>query len=222
MLYDTHKRYGQVAGIVMLPVAVGAGVMEVGSVELSESFGGGSFVNILTMLAYVFIALKGSVFGAGFPDLDSPGSKPAQNYKLLAKLFRLFGVKHRGKFSHDILTQSVLWGIVYGTVIFVGDVYVVGEVEMFILSVVKVYVFFAYVGVLSHLIADAMTVEGVWFAGKIKVRFMPVFIRKVGVGSWKPFKSWFTTSSVWNDINYKVMTFMVPVSAVVVTVMFLG
>lgn len=208
MLYETHKRYGQVAGLVMLPVAVSTGI-----VDLDMNFGFEGFVSeVLVVLFYAFIALKASMFGAEFPDLDSPGSTPSRKHKILSSMFKISGVKHRGKFSHDFVSQTILWGIIYGLVSYVGSTYAVNEIGLFILSAVKVYVFFTFIGVLSHLIADAMTVDGVWFLWMFKVRFMPVFIRKFGVGSWKPFKTWFTTGSEWNHINYVGMSIILPVA----------
>lgn len=208
MLYDTHKRYGQVAGITMLPVAASLGVLELdlGMVSGVES----SAMNIIALLFYGVIALFASMFGAEFPDLDSPGSKPAQKHKILAFLFKSFGVKHRGKFSHDFISQTILWGAIYAGLMFIEVSFVTTSVELFVLSIVKVYIFFTYVGVLSHLIADAMTVDGVWLFWIFKVRFMPIFIRKFNLFGWKPFKTWFTTGSAWNDINYKFMTCLIP------------
>jgi membrane-bound metal-dependent hydrolase YbcI (DUF457 family) len=212
MLYDTHKRYGQVAGIAMMPVAASLGVLELdlGMVNGVES----SLMNIGALLFYGVVALMASMFGAEFPDLDSPGSKPAQKHKILAFLFRTLGVKHRGKFSHDFVSQTILWGLIYTGLLFVEVSLATTSVELFVLSLAKVYVFFTFVGVLSHLFADAMTVDGVWFLWVFKIRFMPVFIRKVGIGSFRPFKTWFTTGSAWNDINYKFMTLLIPFVAI--------
>lgn len=210
MLYDTHKRYGQVAGLMMLPVAANLGVTEVNGDNGYYFSGDSMLMNILTMGMYIFVALKASMFGAEFPDIDSPESKPASKHKILAFLFKMFGVKHRGKFSHDFLTQTLLWGFVYMAVAFVGKGLFQNELGGFIVSLAKVYVFFTYVGVLSHLVADAMTTEGVWFAWKFKVKFMPVWIRKISIFGWRPFKTWFTTASVWNDMNYRFMTVMIP------------
>lgn len=212
MLYDTHKRYGQVAGLVALPVVAGSGMVDF-------SFDGfvandSVILTVAALALFVLVALQSSMFGAEFPDIDSKGSIPAQNHRLLALIFRACGVKHRGKFSHDFLTQTVLWGVAFVGLLVVEELYVVNETELFVFAMLKTFVVFTWVGVMSHLIADAMTVDGVWFAGRIKVRFMPVAIRKVEVFGFKPFKTWFATASIWNEMNYKFMTVMIPVAGI--------
>ena len=217
MLYDTHKRYGQVAGILALPVVVESGLVDYKKSVVDQFVGfDATIVGYVVMALMLFIAYKAVLFGAEFPDIDSPGSKAAQRNKMLSHVFKAFGVKHRGKFSHDILVQTVLWTSMYFGLVYAGSNLVESTLTLVGIELLKVFVVFTWVGVMSHLIADAMTVDGVWFALVFKVRFMPVFIRKINVLGWKPFKNWFTTASSWNDMNYKFMTVMIPVSTLVV------
>lgn len=205
MLYNTHKRYGQVAGLVSLPLANEIGLLN------TSVFGNGLMADTLGLIGLCAVGLYGATFGAEFPDLDSPTSKPAQKHKILSGVFRACGVKHRGKFSHDILVQTGFWAMIFFLITWLNaNVVFAGSEIGFVLA--QVFVGFTYVGVLSHLLGDALTVDGVWFAGFIKVRLMPIFVRKIGFGNWKPFKTFFTTGSAWNDINYKVMTFMLPIA----------
>lgn len=217
MLYDTHKRYGQVAGILAVPVAVESGLVNYTDVVASQFVGmDASIMKYVVIAVMLLIAYRSVLFGAEFPDIDSPGSKAAQRNRLLSYVFKAFGVKHRGKFSHDFVVQTVMWASMYYGLVYAGSNMVESALVLVGIELLKVFVVFTWVGVMSHLIADAMTVDGVWFAGVIKVRFMPVFVRKINVLGWKPFKNWFTTASTWNDMNYKFMTVMIPVSVIVV------
>lgn len=203
MLYDTHKRYGQAFGLATMPLMNEVGVLN------SDGLGMG----VVGLVGLCGVAFYGSMFGAKFPDFDSPTSRAASEHKIISGLFRAFGVKHRGKFSHDLLVQTILWVLLY---VLVGTLdshfSFVGSEQLF--TVLSVFVAFSYVGVVSHLFADSITVEGVWFAGIIKIRLMPVWIRHFGLGKFKPFRKAFTTASEWNNVNYKVMSFLVPILVV--------
>lgn len=221
MLYDTHKRYGQVFGMLALPVAAKAGMIDFSITEGMSGDIGQVAMNVMVFVAYIVVALKASMFGAEFPDLDSPGSTPSKHHPILSKLFKLAGVKHRGKFSHDFGSQLLLWGSIYGVVSFVA-MSATTPIELAVMSFVKLYVAFTFVGVVSHLFADALTVDGVWVLWSVKIRFMPVFLRKINVFGWKPCKTWFTTASAWNGANYQLMTLGVYVSAVYVVATMFG
>lgn len=215
MMYDTHKRYGQVAGIVALPVAVNYGVVDFGGVtsgSMVDMMSSGMVMAVITLI----VAFFGVKFGAEFPDIDSYNSKAAKHHRILREVFKAAGVKHRGRFTHDFVVQTAMWAAIYYGVTLLGDVAVGSALFVTIVAMMKVYVFFTFVGVMSHLVADAMTVDGVWFGLVIKVRFMPVFIKHVNILGWKPFKKWFTAGSAWNDMNYRFMTLMIPVAAVFV------
>lgn len=106
MLYPTHKRYGIFFGLMTFPIGVGLGVVPVltGAMRASD---------VAMVLICSYMAMRGAIFGAEFPDIDSPGSIPAQKHPVIKKIFRFFGVKHRGKFSHDVFSQTMLFGSVY-------------------------------------------------------------------------------------------------------------
>ncbi|MBT3405949.1 metal-dependent hydrolase [Candidatus Woesearchaeota archaeon] len=77
-----------------------------------------------------------AMFCSALPDIDHPDSKIGKNVKIIAFLF-----EHRG-FFHSI------WALLL--VFF-----------LFSLTLGKVYVFAALIGYISHLLADAMTKEGI-------------------------------------------------------------
>lgn len=221
MLYPTHKRYGQAYAFLGIPVMIGLGYFP--TVDLSNGIGS-SLGNILVVLLYIFIAYKGSLFGAEFPDIDSPGSIPARKHFILQKIFKFFKVKHRGKFSHDFTSLAILFGSLYllvdkglGLIMEMFLLSGVGNSELtpliallssdgLILSLIKTYIIFVWIGAYSHLIADATTKQGVWFLWRFRIHIIPVFITKWGIGSWRPFKRAFLTGSKWEDLNRYIMT----------------
>lgn len=225
MLYPTHKRYGQVFGLASIPLAVHMGMIP--SVNLQDDVGKviGDFI---VVMMYVMVAYRGALFGAEFPDIDSPGSIPARKHFIIQKWFRLFGVKHRGKFSHDFVSLGLLFlGIYFGLEYGMGALMQwlldrgLGNSELtplvalltsegLLLELMKVYVLFILVGAYSHLIADASTKEGVWFLWKIRIHIVPVFITRWRIGGWQPFKNAFRTGSSWEDFNWKLMTGLLP------------
>lgn len=59
------------------------------------------------------IGMMGALFGSRFPDIDSPSSIPARRHPIIQKIFVAFGVKHRGKFSHDFASIGIFFGVIY-------------------------------------------------------------------------------------------------------------
>lgn len=137
MLYRTHKRYGILSGILTIPLMVTMGMVPVISRETMN------LTTILNVALAIYIGLRGASFGSEFCDCDSyggvqhdkkgnpivddfgnvkvsKGSIPTQKHPLISKTFKAFGVKHRGKFSHDLFFQGVFWGIIYLIVYWVG------------------------------------------------------------------------------------------------------
>lgn len=129
MLYHTHQKFGLLSGIVGIPLTIGVGVIP----KINDGL---EWTSLILVLLSIYIAIRGALFGAEFPDCDSyggvvkdedgrpkldefgqikktKGSIPAQKHPLIAKVFKFFGVKHRGLFSHDYLTQTGLWIGVY-------------------------------------------------------------------------------------------------------------
>lgn len=199
MLYNTHKKYGQVFGFVAMPLLVAN--------ELTVDT-----TSVMGMVAYVATAYTGAKFGAEFPDIDSATSKPAKKHPIIRKAFKSFGVKHRGKFSHDLVVQAIFWSILISLIN--APQFEMGMMT-FVQSLVSTYAMFAAVGVFSHLVADAMTVDGITI-GFVPFKFMPTFIRKVNILGFKPFKKAFTTASAWNDMHYRFLSVVFPLIACVV------
>lgn len=119
MLYKTHQRYGQLSGLIGIPVAVSVGMIP--AVSAGLRFQDATLIG-LTLVT----AMLGATFGAEFPDCDSyggmitkgdkagtksKGSIPAQKHPIISKTFRFFKVKHRGKFSHDFISIGLFFGI---------------------------------------------------------------------------------------------------------------
>lgn len=223
MLYPTHKKYGQVYGLLAIPLAVSFGLIpEVNLGDSSSQIVGDA---ILAMI-YMWVAYSAALFGAEFPDIDSPGSIPAQRHPILKMMFKYGGVKHRGKFSHDFTSLGLLFGGMY----FLADGVIGGVMKTFlengvgnselapvvammgpgglILSLMKVYILFTLVGAYSHLIADASTKQGVWILWKFPIHIVPVFLTKIEIGGNRPFAKIFNTGTAWEMFNRKLMTYV--------------
>lgn len=199
MLYNTHKKYGQVFGLAAMPF-------------LATSEFTVDTTSVVGMVAYVAAAYTGAKFGAEFPDIDSATSKPAKKHPIIRKIFKACGVKHRGKFSHDLVVQAIFWAMLIS---FINTPQFEMDMMTFVQSLVSTYAVFTAVGVLSHLVADAMTVDGITIAF-IPFKFMPTFIRNVNILGFKPFKKAFTTASAWNDMHYRFLSVVFPLVGLVV------
>lgn len=238
MLYPTHQKYGQVYGLV--GASVGATMGLIPSVDYGNGFGNMAGSLIMSVL-YVAVCYKASIFGSEFPDIDSPGSIPARKHDLIQKLFKLFHVKHRGKFSHDFASLLIVFGSLYFILeLLVGPSmsYIlsqgVGNSEItpfiallssggFLLSLAKTYVVFCLVGAYSHLIADASTKQGVWLFWSIKIHIVPVFITRIRIGDKTPFSTIFNTGTGWEMLNRNAMTYVfLPISIILVILTIFG
>lgn len=102
MLYKTHKKFGYTFGFAALTLSFINGWV----VSLSQV---GRFYEKAMVFIIVYTAIRGAVFGSGFPDIDSPGSVPARHYPFLRRVFKLLNIKHRGPVSHDYVTVTVLF-----------------------------------------------------------------------------------------------------------------
>lgn len=114
MLYPTHKRYGILFGFLTFPVGVAIGLVP----TLTETMRA-SDLTLVVMCCYM--AMRGALFGARFPDIDTPNSRPAKKHPIIRKIFAFFHLKHRGKFSHDLATQTAFWGIILFFVSHISD-----------------------------------------------------------------------------------------------------
>lgn len=106
MLYKTHKKFGYVFGLIALVLSFLNGWM----VTFAMARG---FQDKILIFFLVYIAIRGAVFGASFPDIDSPGSVPARHYPFLRRVFNVLKIKHRGKVSHDFISVTVIFALVY-------------------------------------------------------------------------------------------------------------
>lgn len=119
MLYPTHRRLGIQFGEGLAVIAISSGL-----------FSALSFKSLPLILLGMGLAISGSLFGAEYPDIDSPKSIPAQRHPIWRMIFQFFHVHHRGKFSHSILSQTLLWGIIWiGMLFFVQDPIIAGHIN---------------------------------------------------------------------------------------------
>lgn len=129
MLYPTHKKFGYLFGLTGLVIAFLNGwLLSMASVS--------GFGNKVYVFAVVYIAIRGAVFGASYPDIDSPGSVPARHYPFIRRLFKLFNVKHRGKFSHDYIVVTLTFTVIY---IILSTLIKMGQYTSYISMVLAIY-----------------------------------------------------------------------------------
>ena len=108
MLYRTHKKFGYTFGFAALILSFINGWM----VAFNQV---GGFYDKAMVFILAYTAIRGAVFGSGFPDIDSPGSVPARHYPFLRRVFKLLNIKHRGPVSHDYVTVTVIFiGLYFG------------------------------------------------------------------------------------------------------------
>lgn len=244
MLHPTHHRYGQVFGFGGAAVAATLGYIP--TVDLTGNFAGATG-SALVALLFILVCYHASVFGSEYPDIDSPGSIPARKHFFLQKMFKLFKVKHRGKYSHDFISLLLTFGSIYLFLSFVfgpimhqlllsgvGDKQLTPLVALLssdlstgedglLLQLLKCYALFALIGSYSHLIADASTKQGVWLLWSIKIHIVPVFITKIKIGGEEPFREIFNTGTGWEMLNRNALTYVaLPLSILFCLVTFLG
>lgn len=232
MLYPTHKRYGQVFGLTGIAIGASLGLLPVVNISEMNSLGEMSGEIIVSGL-FMYACYQGALFGAEFPDIDSPGSIPARKHYFIRQLFKAFQVNHRGKFSHDFISLLILFGGIYLSLllglgpIMEGLLYAgVGNSELtplialfsnggLLLNLALSYTVFALIGAYSHLIADASTKQGVWLFWSIKIHIVPVFITKWSFGGKKPFEKIFNTGTGWEMLNRNLYTYiLLPISGI--------
>lgn len=105
MLYKTHKKFAQLFGVVGLTTAFSSALMP--TFNWGYSISDNILVGTLIIMGY-----SAATFGGEFPDIDSPTSVPARRYPTIRRIFNAFGVKHRGKFSHDYISLAILFGTI--------------------------------------------------------------------------------------------------------------
>lgn len=105
MLYKTHKKFAQLFGVAGLATAFSSSLIP----TFDWSYGVTDNILVGTL---ILVGYSASTFGGEFPDIDSATSVPARRYPMLRNLFTLFGVRHRGKFSHDYITIALLFSAI--------------------------------------------------------------------------------------------------------------
>lgn len=128
MLFPTHKRAGIAFGAASSLAIIGAGIY---ANQMSDKD------LVLNTAVCTLLIIKGGMFGAEFPDCDSPRSLPTQHYPWINYIFRLCHVNHRGKFSHSILSATLFWSalaVLMSSLVMIGskDGNLVLLVQMFI------------------------------------------------------------------------------------------
>lgn len=114
LLYPTHKKFGIYWGLLMIPIAVMIGLIPSISADMRKT-------DLVLLVVSVYMGMRGALFGSRFPDIDSPSSIPAKKHPYIHKIFQKFGVKHRGKYSHDFASIGLTFLILYILVAFGGE-----------------------------------------------------------------------------------------------------
>ena len=162
MLYPTHQRFGILWGLVALPIGVFLGLIPILSFDMSST-------EMIMVIICGFIGMRGSLFGAEFPDIDSPSSIPRKKHPLIGSIFDACGVKHRGIYSHDFVSIGLTFGTIYLIVNFAGD--------RWINSIMQGNTFMgtlAYIGILAFvwIIGNSIVELILWIANLIKNKKM--------------------------------------------------
>lgn len=149
MLYKTHKKFGYVFGYIALILSFINGWL----VSVNQVRG---FHNQVMVFLLVYTAIRGSVFGASFPDIDSKGSVPARHYPFLRRVFKAFNIKHRGHVSHDYVSITIIFGAtLYG----VQQLLKFGNTNKWVMLLLSIYVCYNFSrdilnNVIFHLVRD--------------------------------------------------------------------
>jgi len=120
------------------------------------------FVTTGNKIVFVVLAMVASLL----PDIDEPNSKISNQIPVLPKILSLF-VKHRGIF-HTLFLALLIPGVVW---YFVGHSYGVA----------------IFVGYMSHLLIDGMTLSGINFLHPVSKLHVSGFIKTGGAGEWVVF-----------------------------------
>ncbi|HEO2443529.1 MULTISPECIES: metal-dependent hydrolase [Bacillus amyloliquefaciens group] len=256
MMYPTHKKLGYAFGLAGIPIVSAISTSEfaqnnnllpafgIDTLELSNPF------SIIYYALIVCTALWASLYGAGFPDIDSPGSIPANANiinKGLSYIYRITGVHHRGKFSHGVDSLTIVFLITYCFITFLIPTAMTGlltddslsnNMYLFMLnfgkggafiSLAQIFVIFSWIGAMSHMFGDMSTREGVYLSGvaaliannRTKVKIVPTFIIKP-FGNFVDTSQWFSTDSNWEISFRQAVNIVIYVLAGVNILYFLG
>lgn len=149
MLFPTHRRAGIFLGLAF-SIAI---VVNMYNFTLTKT--------IFGLVVAIILAMSGAVFGAEFPDIDSPGSIPRRHHPLWGMVFDFFHVHHRGKFSHSLLSQTLFWGtIIIGTyLVGTGKILIPTQYRHYLPLAFKLFLTFALSAQLTMIVSavDALT-----------------------------------------------------------------
>jgi hypothetical protein len=209
MNYDTHEKTAVLFSLASIPV-----------LQLLHVFPtfNGTVESVAVVAASAVVTLKAGAWGARYPDCDLVGSGAAKHdlgNRIIARIMHIFGVVHRGKFTHSLDIITLTFGILYLAARYglpfllntnMEHIQATEDTKMllFLLTgghilsgMLQLWVVSAYVGALSHLFADSSTTEGIriFFWQKHNHAWVPAHFSILG---WKPFGKAFNTSSeVW-------------------------
>lgn len=180
MLYKTHKVGGSVAMLLGFNYLQANGLLVEG-------------INPLLQLAVMYPYAS---WGSTAPDLDHHDTSIKEQTPvnlMINKVLKLFGVNHRGithSVIHVLLPSLVLLGFadIILTKLAVGI--------SFELVFLRLMVFGALLGVISHLVLDAMTVSGIPINPRVK---------KSGRLRLVPKRSFFKVGETWESIVMRVL-----------------
>lgn len=165
MTFKTHRKIGEIAGILVPPVLIMTGIIS----------------SPVVALASLPVAWFASRRGSAIPDADqktSAAGKSSVEAYLLRFVWGLFGVGHRSVTSHCVTLYILVWAMIMAALNIVAfpmmyalpfGEYLVFFTSLFILSY--------FVGILSHLASDALTKGGIYitpWGGKIGLPFFSV------------------------------------------------
>lgn len=183
MLGKTHHAGGTAAALIAFEVMRAKGWL---LPDCNE------FVQLLMM--YPFVS-----FGSIFSDLDhGPDSIPSKDPVAIAinKVLRLTGAKHRSWQTHSLLVTGGFCGLLFALV-FLGNVYFnnLGAVDWMLL---RLAVIGFIVGVVSHLVLDFLTPQGIHICPGFKLRAVPK-------------KAFFATGGKWEKIVFVLLVILIVV-----------
>ena len=160
MMKNTHIKGGVVAGLAISYIGIES-VPLLNDVELNNT--------IVDMLL-----LSGGVVGSLLPDLDHINSYAGKKLwfissflNMMTRIFKYFKLEKLAKLSgHRGLMHSVVYWILTSILLLFLPEYIVNSLESvqvsaLAMAIYKVFVFGIFIGTISHILLDMMTVSGV-------------------------------------------------------------
>ena len=173
MLGKTHHAGGTVAALLAFEVMRAKGWLIPDCSEL---------VQLLMM--YPFAS-----FGSIFPDLDqNDDAQPSKDPVAIAihKVLKITGAKHRSWQTHSLLVTGGFLFLLFALTN-LGTTYLQNQLDW---VVIRLLVMGFSVGVLSHLVLDALSTAGVHIWPGFKLRFVPKSSAFATGGKWETMVFW--------------------------------